>query len=140
MTLRAQELRIGNYVLDGQDLIKIHSISENAISFLYEEKPAFLFVNEISGIPLTTEWLERFGFEPNGVFKSMRLAMDDLNRYGARTFIVVAYDGEAWIEIISRDVHNNYKESQSHVFQLKYLHQLQNLYFALTGDELTINT
>lgn len=72
-------------------------------------------------IPLTEEWLLKFGFK------------DDIGE--TKTLIWKSYkfhitkDGfvytDAW-----------YKQN---FIPIKYVHQLQNLYFALTGEELTYN-
>lgn len=80
-----------------------------------ESKP-----NDFEPIPLTPEWLERFGFEVygsepywkyadgiNGMFKN--------NRFRLFTF----------------QTHGDY-------VPVDYVHQLQNLYFALTGQELEL--
>lgn len=91
-------------------------------------------------IPLTVEWLERFGFI-------------GLNHLGRREYSLVI-DEELTIEVCFGDqlivrlviINDNYDENINlgqfvtyrHIRGCNYLHQLQNLYFALTGEELTI--
>ena len=69
--------------------------------------------NNFKPIPLTEEWLLKFGFERNG--KKLTFWKIDL-----------VEDEEG---IFSFD------ESRIYI-DIKYVHQLQNLYFALTGEEL----
>jgi len=65
-------------------------------------------------IPLTEEWLLKFGFEITDNFQTKD------------RFQTHKQDGFFWFEY-------GYI-----VVELNYVHQLQNLYFALTGEELTI--
>ena len=70
-------------------------------------------------IPLTEEWLVRFdvlfGFNHCGSYYSFELGLDGY------------------------DLRLNYGIGLSkYIGSCKYLHQLQNLYFALTNEELTI--
>ena len=121
--IKTNELRIGNIVflndkqkvweiMDGFD---IDEMTENST---------------VDPIPLTEEWLLKFGFEKNEYTKDFRL-------------------GKYWVE---NRYFDSYEKSMflfgcyqfnkiyitSNVDVLKYVHELQNLYFALTGQELTI--
>jgi hypothetical protein len=66
-------------------------------------------------IPLTEEWLLKFGFEITDNFQTKD------------RFQTHKQDGIIWFEY-------GYI-----VVELNYVHQLQNLYFGLTNEELTIN-
>jgi|TARA_R100000501_G_C2608316_1_gene103522 hypothetical protein len=141
--IKASELRIGNYVdmIDRSQEIhlpvgivkKIGQIGLFGVH-LYEPKnfaeqtvPEGTPINEVTGIPLTEEWLIKFGFaidltktEPS--YKKWMM--------GYRCYIVDDKQGtrfEFWIE------------DRYCLVDIKYVHTLQNLYFALTGEELTIN-
>jgi len=93
------------------DLPKIyHWISFKRNSILYTE-PILL----LEPIPLTEEWLLNFGY-----------TKEDSNFWNLG-HIVWEYDGGVFI-------------CNKNGITLKYVHQLQNLYFALTGRELTIKT
>jgi len=65
-------------------------------------------------ILITEEWLLKFGFEN-----------DDDQRYFKNGIYLILYDEGC--TILHNQIHINYF----------YVHQLQNLYFALTGKELT---
>ena len=119
MKLTANELRIGNYVWYGDGELKID------INVLYDIDVYNALGTE--GIPLTEEWLLKFGFENEGLhgnrFVHNKL-IGDGNRFIIETDFILLYpkinfDDCCWSEF-------------------KYVHQLQNLYFALTGNELEI--
>ena len=90
------------------------------------------FIENIKPIPLTEEWLLRFGFEKgNKVYKdafSINLLKTDL--YLRKCY----YGGYYWGFNLENKLDCEFNDAKS----VKYVHQLQNLYFALTGEELTI--
>jgi hypothetical protein len=112
----SKELRIGNWVswLDGSDNFET---TTSSISNSYSCKP----------IPLNEDWLVKFGFaqykDPESIYYSKEfegLFNFDLRRsFGFPNFIWEFNDMPLFVD---------------------YVHQLQNLYFALTGEELTIKT
>lgn len=114
--MRGNELRFGNLIFwDGE---------------LYDVKRSFFDQysdDEIEPIPLTEEWLERFGFRKGHLFDTV-LYLSSTNWH------ISSHNGIYQL---------NYKESPSEPWipvckDMKYVHQLQNLYFALTGEELTL--
>ena len=134
--MKANELRVGNYVkgighniswlVEGIETDYIHS--SNAWRLLSSFEP----------IPLNTKWLEKFGFEKNKDNRWMR----GKSRYAIFYFEYYATgeDNSMWrIEYHDTDYgRNEYKDCNQWGDRIKYVHQLQNLYFALTGEELTI--
>ena len=114
--MKANELRIGN-LIDRQDYIcKVTKIEEGGIITEPLEYKGEMFVKQgVEPIPLTEEWLVKFGFKKGskGWFKT----------YSHKTEVSV---------ITCKFNFYMYK----HI--CNYVHQLQNLYFALTGEELTI--
>lgn len=116
MTIKPTELRIGNKVLiDGvENIIRGGAIA--AIETGY-------FKQKLEPIPLTEKWLLKFGFDG--------LTYDDELINGVKISFEERHDGWAyqlglepdWLPAIGID----------------YVHQLQNLYFALTGKELCSN-
>jgi hypothetical protein len=135
--MNANELRIGNHIKLYHDECIVTTVGRWLhTTTTVDEVP----IDVIQPIPLSEEWLIKFGFEPNGVYQSLRLPIEKLRKHGPRSFLVVDIKPtkEAWIDIISRDVHDQYTESQSVAFPCAHVHQLQNLYFALTGEELPI--
>jgi hypothetical protein len=121
--LRSKELRIGNYVhfkeLNDRDssYSVIHELSEQMIDLGndYQVRPI-----GIKPIPLTEEWLLKFGLHSkHNYFKSLGVHLEG--------GLCVCYFAD-----------NEYGHSKEDEIVLKYVHQLQNLYFALTGEELQI--
>jgi hypothetical protein len=123
--IKAQELRVGNLI---NFYHHKHDLTEIKIQGIYfdEELKEYCVSNEyypvnINGlvpIPLTEEWLLKFNAEcyefDNGQPNQYRI--------GSRLFVI-------------RD--KNIVDYGSSVV-IKYVHQLQNLYFALTGEELEL--
>ena len=114
--IKANELRVGNWVLLG------------AKKRLYHEVDSICAWGEgtaLHPIPLTPEILEKCGFRQQGkrnLYSDGKLAfMEDADGF---TFFI-------------KDVSNVLYKSVANS-KIYYLHQLQNLYFALTGDELKI--
>lgn len=119
--MQPNELRIGNWVVrkDRQSgkFICYEQVNYLKKSIKYGELPSSYCV----GIPLTPEILEKCGF---------------------------VTDGDSWVKnkielmFITTDEHYEMEftcpSMDWKIVPIKYLHQLQNLCFALTGKELTI--
>ena len=121
--MKAEELRIGNFIENAaHNYIKITGYD---IGMLSESK---LSMGSCSAIPLTPEILEKAGFESNDIDDNWTIYEDE----------------EKWIAGMNIKPHRNgycFNPYGNEVLgvQCYYLHQLQNLYYALTGQELTIN-
>lgn len=124
--MKAKELRIGNlvkYSLSNipQEIKSIISVHGDYI-VNFQNSEFSNTIDKIKPIPLTEEWLLKFGF----------IKLDN-NKYGIGT-----YNNEYWIEFVMDRVFffiAAYMDSPPSV-GVKYVHQLQNLYFSLTGEEL----
>lgn len=120
--VKAQELRIGNLIFNDRDeVIEVEQIQYMDDDVPYKKELGEFAVNQIAitiykGIPITEEWLSKFGFEKKGPFKWDK---DELSNY------VMKYPNAC-----------RYGDDQ---VNLLYVHQLQNLCFALTGEELTLS-
>ena len=124
--MKASELRIGNYVWEdyGGDYV-VTSIHNKSFETIGLTKPSFktegvYLVDEIKPILLTEEWLFKFGFEND---------FNDTWESG-QEFLQIQKTDKGYVKLAD----GFYYDSQP----LKHVHQLQNLYFALTGKELTI--
>ena len=116
--MEAKELRIGNIIEWNKTPFNVCVIHPDKI----ENELWCKSLNEIHPIPLTEEWLVKLGFisDSLGGFNSPR----SMNIYFLDKHINICYA--------------KYAESGVKLEHIKYVHQLQNLYFALTGEELTI--
>jgi len=137
--IQANELRIGNMVyesfsfnptLEDLEIVTIHKIdSLNGIySDIHDNLGDF---DSLYPIPLTPEIIQMCGFKLDEHYK---------------TYFVTDEQNNDWSIVV-----NSFEESKGYLFQnsksdascysvayVKYLHQLQNLYFALTGEELQL--
>ena len=134
--MRENELRIGNWVELDKDYYQI----ERTI-FAYFSKDA---LDNISPIPLTEQWLKDFGFDEH---KALLITSHSIN--------ISDYPSEYKVISISIEAGNQYvylrngetmgkREDDVVVVVFNgdskgklFVHHIQNLYFALTGKELT---
>jgi len=120
----ARELRIGNLMeLPNGEISKVTGFTENGkVWFVREPKheECALKINQVKPVPLTEEWLFEFGFI-NDFSKDFRVR---LIGYRLGDFFITEK-----MKLLTSDINS---------VKIKYVHQLQNLYFALTGEELTI--
>lgn len=115
--IKAQDLRIGNLLFDNKDQLskveKLESDIEECGIYAVDNATTYL---PVKGIPLTEEILLKVGFEKYNDWFDYRL-------------------GKFWLKYITDDT-NWQIECGQIIIDVLYLHQLQNLYFALTGQEL----
>ena len=120
--MEANELRIGNLVMYDNRIFPIYSISKECPHLDTIEFGAGLIeFSDIKPIPLTEDWLLKFGFE-----KLNR----DVTGY-EKDNLIVEWLFESWTGRLYYDC-----DTSIRIIVIEYIHQLQNLYFTLTGDEL----
>ena len=111
--MKANELRIGNWVMvfpvkNPQQVCDVMFDSVNTESVFGQH------YGEVDPIRLTEDWLLGFGIEK-------------------------MHDGNYWTKklCIRKDRNEFYALYEQGRIYIQHVHQLQNLYFALTGEELT---
>ena len=115
--MKSNEFRIYNLVLCRGELSVITSIDQLQIGYLKsktgEKRIPLTLVKQI---PLTEEWLLKFGFQfyfiGNGDCKIKQWYFEDFTLCGFNYY---------------------------YNLEIKYIHQLQNLFFAIKGKELIYN-
>ena len=116
--MNAKELRVGNivYPFDDIGLVNDKTIFRDFIKVTYKD-----FENTLSlqPIPLTEEWLVKFGFLLD-LHHHRRLT------YSLNRITTYMQDGVFWCDILYD------------CLEIKHVHQLQNLYFSLTNKELKL--
>jgi len=123
--MNANELRIGNLVYrndiaNGSD--RIETVVElNSKAVVSGPIKVICSYSELRPIPLTEEWLLKLGFENN------RISVNSVDE------LAYMFDGDEW------SLRYQTKGSGfTRDYGIKHVHQLQNLHFALTGQELCV--
>ncbi|MDH5570388.1 MAG: hypothetical protein OEY89_01405 [Gammaproteobacteria bacterium] len=131
--MNAKELRIGNWVdWDG----RLTQIKEGSDIDYYINKG-------VKPIPLTEEWLVKFG-SPKSVSAIGLIPRTKLPYKNYKT-LNIKNNKETWLYSLDEKllmIFTDYKSrlggnyEMERCLKIQYVHSLQNLYFALTGEEL----
>lgn len=116
--LKQNDCRYGNYIIYGGSITQLNE---------KEMCHFFRFPETYKPIPLTEEWLLKFGFKKDIIVDLYRLH----NQFGSIIYYPSTSAEKAKINFMLTGAcfMNN---------TITNVHQLQNLYFALTGRELTV--
>jgi hypothetical protein len=127
------ELRINNYVLFSEDstVFIVNEVNESGLSVANEDEVTWIEIQEFEPIPLTEEWMVKFGMELYDGFSSTRVLR--LNRNPLDTSILTYNVVEGLLRFS-----NGHNKGSDLIPYVKYVHQFQNLYFAITGKDLLI--
>jgi hypothetical protein len=130
-TIKAEELRLGNYVdvpIKDQSPFRIDAFESLSKTFIkvamihpiHGENfhPLTWYGDDLKPIPLTEEWLVNFGFEKCKEVNEVHFRKENL-------IFILDYN---FISFFNVKLPN----------EIKYVHQLQNFYFALFAQELTL--
>ena len=134
--MEANELRIGNYFYDRSNKIlrldwweHINKLASDMSVNGMKVHPMTEHIGNARPIPLTEEWLVKFGFDKGE------------DSYNFRGFCLENRNTDAFLPELRKE---KLKDSfgawcnNNFLTNIKHVHQLQNLYFALTNEELTI--
>lgn len=116
--MTTSELRIGNILRVDNDFLPINGIKGDKIYF----KDTEWSIENAHEIPLTEELVEKFGFEK---------CWDSY-----RGYLSPVYGKQSSRLRISIEEDYFYHQTNLERIELKYVHQLQNMYFVFTGKEL----
>lgn len=121
--MKSNELRIGNIVrvlgrkeCEGEQIVR--GVSELTVA-IEAGQIHTVQIEHLFPIAITEEWLVRFGFDRNYGEYTKGCLMLDCEYTDNGVFVTCVHE-----KCVPVDT--------------KYLHQLQNLYFALTGEELQL--
>ena len=129
--MKANELRIGNLIIgeythdyDRKEqllckVVVIDSVGETQHSIWVDSNSSVETFDDFKPIPLTEDWLKRFG--------ATKYYNDT---YHIAFMWIIKIDNNTWEVRVNLDFL---------LCDIQYVHQLQNLYFALTGEELKYN-
>lgn len=117
--MKVTELRIGNYVeVNNYKTIQLENVHNKGCTIGDEQ----YLISMLRPIPLDDEWLIKFGFEGallDYSFGKLNVCLKDPRGVYKR----------------GRTYYNNWSILEK---QPEYVHELQNLFFVLTGEELII--
>lgn len=131
--IKASELRIGNIVWESSSFtpgpddfeqIVIGAINDIDKVVLDNQNNIYSY-DYLYPIPLTVEWMAKVGFDWNAKDKRYYIQIGNTLYLEYDTDFDVFIAPESWAGSCPWNT-------------VKHVHQLQNLYFALTGEELTI--
>ena len=125
--MKANELRLGNLVT-ATLTNEIYEIGIWALRVIEDGNYQNSYDTETKvykPIPLTEEWLLKFGFKKQ------------LDKSFAKNDFSIFLDKRFKTNLFLQENQEDFKWF-SYELKVEYIHQLQNLYFALTGEELKI--
>jgi hypothetical protein len=136
--MKTSELRLFNFISDHFFMYRVAKIEGGIVGGfstldgknVYPDTLYSLNEENLQGIPLSEEWLLKFGF-----VKRDDCFYKDMGRKSLSVVLDAADDnnGDIWIGYRD-DIAMNYNTLT--LCETDFVHQLQNLYFALTGEEL----
>jgi hypothetical protein len=127
--MKASELRIHNYVnvpIKEQCPFRIDAFEYCSEKFIkvaqevklngFEVHPLTWYGGDLQPIPITEEWLLKFGAKKDKI------------------------DNTYYLNELEIMLPNFFRYKTSMIRRIEYVHQLQNLYFALISEELTLKS
>ena len=117
---QVNEMRIGNIMLDDEyNVVNVERINSDRIHefTMVSQNNGRIYPSNIYKIPITKQWLEKLGF--------VNTNTTEYPNYIKGIYKCMWRNGEA-----------NICNKHGFIKDLKYVHELQNLFFALTGKEL----
>ena len=137
--MRTADLRLGNFVgiketalhADGcnhpEAVFEIEEIKKDVVQF--KGYHANEYYKDLNPIPLTEQWLLDFGFKDEG-------GDDYVVTKGEHTLLLTVEKDSIRVYLIS--LYGTYNSKYTFLKSIIYVHQLQNLYFALFQEELIL--
>jgi hypothetical protein len=119
--MKAQELRVGNITFDVDGNVQVIDAIE--ILAIRQCEAASHPVEFVKPINLTKDWIERLGLEWDIYWQG---------HTDGNWVLTPGHDDGNW------RISYGKRRADIIVWDVKYVHQLQNLYFALTGTELKL--
>jgi hypothetical protein len=128
--MKNTELRLGNHLQPVERQKAAYGCHLGIVTSIQEGH--FIVCNHYPGhwfepIPLTEEWLVKFGFDVNDDELTHNIKKANIEGFRINTYS--DEDVKYWWLGYYHNKKNNH---------IKHVHQLQNLYFVLTGEELLL--
>lgn len=116
--MKTKELKQGNWIAYENCHFQVVGFDTDQVLLSF----AWVYLKSINPIPINEEWLLKFGFVQASEFKQHYLLECE---FGVYEYAFFDSSKSLWI-------------NETFIPNIKYIHQLQNLYFALTQTELDI--
>lgn len=126
--MTTKDLRIGNFVYGfgefAETALPICCLnSDNTLRLtIFDQSAGCFHVNRVKPIPLTEEWLDKFGFKQWGKYYHLWKIESK-----TKCTICTTYSDNG-----------EFRLNENYGVRFRYVHELQNLYFAITSKELEI--
>ena len=136
--MKVNEVRLGNLVNGVDERFPIHRVSSvkgNSIETQPFSSVSWTSISEVSEVDghlpiipfrISQDWMVRLGFKVE--------AEND----GDKIYMHPEAKGE--LRFVTNDANTAVKFANQELVKVKYVHQLQNLFFCLTGQELALST
>lgn len=115
--MKPNELRIGNLLFHNNQIIAVNGISPHCGDFAINTDSSWVYLKNCKPIQLTEEWLLKFGYLPCSFAE---------NHFYTKGHVIWNCNGQFLCDKTG--------------VVIKYVHQLQNLYFGLYREELTLKS
>lgn len=122
--LKSNELRIGNLVQKDGMIIRVEGILE-PMGIINDSRNSMIwYCRELNGIPITEEWLFRFNFKKDHDWAKQLSA-----EYKISGSVGITVNNGVYSFWVTHDTS----------ITVKFIHTIQNVFFALKGEELILS-
>lgn len=126
-----KDLMIGSLIKYDNKVCTVEILSKTRLSVKYQSDGTTVTTfnahfDDVDGIEITDKWLEKLGLEKDDHY--------DYCRWLTSNYQVVVETSPSGVGFCVLDEHSDY----AFVLNIEYIHQLQNLVYHFTGQELTI--
>jgi len=134
--ITVREIRIGDMVVYNDEYWYVRGIEQDLLKLENNRKTEIISPAEASPVALTENILIKLGFEVSDTEKDLSKPYREYNYHGMVISLFLL--NEPVFLYCADDTFKGNAVSYSRP-PLKYLHQLQNLFFVLTGKELNVD-
>jgi len=134
--MKANELRIGNWLNGPEGNAQVTGIQNREVVEIGEMGHV---MEDVSPIPLTEDWLKKMNFQRvTDVGKGGSNEVLSLDLWLCEGLIHFYSNNEEDYSDVTAWYVDYGEPCENYFCRVQYVHSLQNLYFGLTGEELTI--
>ncbi len=131
--MKAQDLRLGNFVIAKNEIIKIIEFRESFVLGENDNSIIGDLPSQMKPIELTEEWLLKIGFD---AMHSSRYMYEKsiINKHNINVVVYITF------HTINKTLRMDFSNDLQilNLYDIQYLHQLQNAFYLLTNEELEV--